>query len=328
MEHIDLKTTASRESDPSADRLILVTGATGYVGGLLVPLLLEAGYRVRCLVRDPVRLADRPWRDSVETVKGDVLQPDTLAPALSGVRTAYYLVHSLGAGSDFGERDMMAAQYFAAAAEDAGVGRIVYLGGLADASQDLSEHLRSRQVTGEMLRRASVPVTEFRASVVVGAGSLSFRIIRYLTERLPVMICPRWVYTRTQPIGVDDVLAYLVTALEVKESTGRIVEIGGADVIDYGGMMMIYAKVRGLRRWMLPVPVLTPRLSSYWVDLVTPIPAEIARPLIEGLRSESVVHDPIARQLFPRIVPKGYREAVTLALEETRTGEKGRHGGH
>ncbi len=294
--------------------LILVTGATGYIGGRLVPLLLERGYRVRCLVRDPVRLQGRPWQNDVEIVAADMLQPDSLAPAMQGVSAAYYLVHSLAGGSDFHERDLVAARNFAAAAQETGLKRIIFLGGLAEAATGLSEHLRSRQQTGDSLRSTGIPVTEFRAGVIVGSGSLSFEMIRYLTERVPVMVCPRWVYTRTQPIGIREVLEYLATALAVPESSGQIIEIGGADVVTYGEMMMIYAEVRGLKRWMVPVPVLTPRLSSYWVNLVTPIPAVIARPLIEGLRNESVVHDPSAQQLFPQIQPAGYRTTVERAM--------------
>lgn len=294
--------------------LILVTGSTGYIGGRLVPRLLEMGYRVRCLVRDPARLQGRPWQSAVEIVAGDVLQPDSLAPAMQGVQAAYYLVHSLGGGSDFHQRDLSAANHFGVAARTAGVERIIYLGGLAEASPALSEHLRSRQQTGDSLRSAGVPVTEFRAGVIVGSGSVSFEMIRYLTERVPVMICPRWVYTRTQPIGIREVLEYLMAALTVPESSGRTIEIGGLEVVTYSEMMTIYAEVRGLRRWMLPVPILTPRLSSYWVNLVTPIPAVIARPLIEGLRNENIVHDTSARQLFPHIQPVTYRTSVERAL--------------
>jgi uncharacterized protein YbjT (DUF2867 family) len=301
-------------SAPENPPLILVTGATGYIGGRLVPRLLEQGYRIRCLVRDASRLQGRSWQNAVEVVAGDVLQPDTLAPAMQGVQAAYYLVHSLGGGSGFHQRDLNAAGNFGAAARAARIERIIYLGGLAEASPALSEHLRSRQQTGDSLRSAGVPVTEFRAGVIVGSGSLSFEMIRYLTERVPVMICPRWVYTRTQPIGIREVLEYLTAALSVPESRGRIIEIGGAEIVTYGQMMTIYAEVRGLKRWMVPVPVLTPRLSSYWVNLVTPIPAVIARPLIEGLRSESVTHDQSARQLFPAIDPVGYRVSVERAL--------------
>jgi uncharacterized protein YbjT (DUF2867 family)/uncharacterized protein YndB with AHSA1/START domain len=222
------------------------------------------------------------------------------------------------AGAHFEERDIVAARNFTAAAGAAGVQRIIYLGGLADSSSHLSDHLRSRQQTGKTLREGSVPVTEFRAGVIVGSNSLSFEMIRYLTERVPVMICPRWVFTRTQPIGIRDVLDYLVGSLRVPASAGRIVEIGGSDVITYGEMMKIYADVRGLKRWLVPVPFLTPRLSSLWVNLVTPIPAAIARPLVEGLRNENVVTDPAARELFPDIVPAGYRQSVERALDQLK----------
>lgn len=294
--------------------LILVSGATGYIGGRLVPRLLELGYRVRCLVRDPARLEGRPWHTAVDIATGDVLKPATLSGVMDGVTAAYYLVHSLAAGADFHARDMNAATHFGQAAGRAGVDPVIYLGGLAGSSADLSEHLRSRQQSGDALRATGVAVTELRAGVIVGSGSLSFEMIRYLTERLPVMICPRWVSTRTQPIGIRDVIEYLAAALAVPESRGRIVEIGGATVVTYGDMMKIYAEVRGLRRWLISVPVLTPRLSSYWVNIVTPIPAVIARPLIEGLRNENIVHDASATALFPDIRPVGYRTAVERAL--------------
>jgi uncharacterized protein YbjT (DUF2867 family) len=316
----DLKPSESRLNQSNA-ALILVTGSTGYIGGRLVPRLLELGYRVRCLVRDPARLQGRPWHDQVEIFTGDVLQPDSLLAAMQGVQAAYYLVHSLAGGSDFHQRDMRAAAHFSSAAQAARVERILYLGGLAQESPELSEHLRSRQQTGAALRSASVPVTEFRAGVIVGSGSLSFEMIRYLTERVPVMITPRWVYTRTQPISINDVLSYLTAALVVPASSGRIIEIGGSEIVTYGEMMITYAEVRGLKRWMVPVPVLTPRLSSYWVNLVTPIPAVIARPLIEGLRNENIVHDPSARQLFPQIQPVSYRTAVEHALDNLKVSD-------
>jgi uncharacterized protein YbjT (DUF2867 family) len=258
--------------------LILVTGATGYIGGRLVPRLLEAGYRVRVLVRDKSRLQGRTWLEQVEVIQGDVLDPGSLPPAMQGADSAYYMVHSMSGSSDFDQRDIQAAQNFSRAAHQAGVGRILYLGGLGDPQSDLSKHLRSRQDTGKALREAGVPVTEFRAAIVVGSGSISFEMVRYLTERLPVMICPQWVFTKVQPISIRDILDYLVSALAVPDSTGKVIEIGGADVLTYGEMMLGYAEARGLKRRMLPVPVLTPRLSSYWVHIVTPIPAGIARP--------------------------------------------------
>ncbi|MCM2269647.1 MAG: SDR family oxidoreductase [Thermoanaerobaculia bacterium] len=304
-----------------ARRLALVTGATGYVGGRLVPRLLAAGFRVRVMARDPRRLAGRPWTGAVEIVAGDVLQPATLPAALADVDAAYYLIHSMGGHGDFPDRDRQAARAFGAAASAAGVAQIVYLGGLGEASSTLSEHLRSRQETGDALRAGGVPVTELRAAVIVGSGSLSFEMIRYLAERVPLMICPRWVYTRTQPIAIRDVLAYLIAALETPACRGEIVEIGGVDVVTYGEMMIGYARARGLRRWLVPVPVLTPRLSSLWVHLVTPIPAAIARPLVEGLRNEVVVRDGSARRLFPQIAPIGYDEAVRRALSKLEHGE-------
>lgn len=301
--------------------LVLVTGATGYIGGRLVPRLLQVGYRVRCLVRDPARLQGRPWLDQVEVVQGDVLRPETLGPALLGVAAAYYLVHSMAGGQGFHERDLLAARSFGAAVAGAGVGRIIYVGGLGDPDAELSPHLRSRQETGDALRESGVPVTEFRAGVIVGSGSISFELIRYLIERLPVVACPLWVYTCIQPIGIRNVLEYLIAALDTPESSGEIIEIGGADVLTYGDMMLGYARERGLKRRLLRVPILTPRLSAYWVHLVTPIPAAIAEPLIEGLRNEVVVRDDKARRLFPKIQPMDYRAAVALALTRLDSGE-------
>ena len=300
--------------------LILVTGATGYVGGRLVPRLLASGYRVRVLARDARRLQGRSWSAQVDIVQGDVLAPETLPAAMAGVWAAYYLIHSMSDSADFHQRDLVAARNFGQAARQAGVERIIYLGGLGDPSADLSRHLRSRLETGDALRESGVPVTEFRAAVIVGSGSISFEMIRYLTERLPAMICPRWVYTRTQPIAIRNVLDYLAAALATPASAGRIVEIGGAEVVTYADMMLGYAEVRGLRRWLVPVPVLTPRLSSYWVHVVTPIPAAIARPLIAGLHNEVIVRDHAAPSLFPDIQPMDYKTAVARALERLNAG--------
>jgi len=295
---------------------VLVTGATGYVGGRLVPQLLDAGYRVRVLARDPERLQDRPWYARVEIAQGDVLQAETLTSAMQGVDAAYYLVHSMSEFRDFRNRDLTAARNFGRAARDANVQRVIYLGGLGNPDEKLSKHLRSRQETGDALRESGIPVTEFRAAIIVGSGSVSFEIIRTMTERVPLMICPRWVYVRVQPIAIRDILDYLVTALRVPESAGRIIEIGGADAQKYGDMMLGYARARGLKRWLIPVPVLTPKLSAYWVHWMTPIPANIAHPLIEGLRNEVIVRDDAARKIFPNIQPLDFARALDDALAQ------------
>lgn len=299
---------------------VLVTGATGYVGGRLVPRLVAAGHDVACLARNPDRLAGRNW-GNVEVRRGDVLDRASLDAALSGIDVAYYLVHSMAEGErGFEERDRVAAKNFGDAACEAGVQRIIYLGGLGVDNKDLSSHLASRQHVGDILRSSGIPVTEFRAAVVVGSGSISFEMIRYLTERLPVMITPRWVTTRSQPIAIENVLNYLTDCLGLPDSVGRVFEIGGPDVLTYGDMMREYAAARHLRRFLIAVPVLTPRLSSYWVDLVTPIPASYSHPLIEGLRSEAIVNDRSARDVFKiELIP--FKEAVQRALERTRTGK-------
>jgi uncharacterized protein YbjT (DUF2867 family) len=299
---------------------ILVTGATGYIGGRLVPYLLKKGYALRVLVRDPERLKGRPWQNQVEIIKGDVLDPQSLTNAMDGIEAVYYLIHSMTGGEDFHKRDLMAARNFGMAAKNAAVKQIIYLGGLGDPQADLSEHLKSRQETGFVLGEAGVPVTEFRAAIIVGSGSISFEMVRNLTERLPVMICPRWVFTRVQPIGIEDVLAYLATALEVSESRGKVIEIGGSDVLTYGDMMTIYAEIRGLKRILIPVPVLSPSLSSHWVHWMTPVPASITRPLVEGLRNEVIVRDHLAKEIFPDIQPVDYRFAVKKALQVLEAG--------
>ncbi len=294
---------------------ILVTGATGYIGGRLVPALLAAGHTVRCFVRDPERIADR--FAGAEVAQGDVFDGASLRAALAGCDVAYYLIHSMSDDRrDFTRRDREGARLFGTVAAQAGVRRIVYLGGLGDdGRRTLSPHLRSRHEVGRELRAGGVPVTEFRAAIIVGSGSVSFEMMRYLTERLPLMIAPKWVRTRCQPIGVRDVVAYLVAALDQPASAGRIVEIGGADVMQYQEMMLRYAAVRGLKRRIVIVPYFSPRLSSRWIHLVTPIPASIAQPLVEGLFNEVVVRDGAAAALFPRIVPIGYDEAVRRALD-------------
>jgi uncharacterized protein YbjT (DUF2867 family) len=273
------------------------------------------------LVRDPDRLQGRLWVKQVEILQGDVFHPETLAPAMDKVAAAYYLIHSISGNHDFQERDLVAARNFGAMAKSAGVNRIIYLSGLGNPEADLSEHLKSRQDTGRELAKAGVPVTEFRAAIIVGSGSVSFEMVRYLTERLPVMICPRWVYTEVQPVAIRDVLAYLIAALDVPESVGRIIEIGGKDVLTYGDMMLVYAGVRGLKRVLIPVPVLSPRLFSHLAQWTTPVPASITRPLIEGLRSEVIIRDDSARRIFPDIHPLDYRTAVEKALERLDLGD-------
>jgi uncharacterized protein YbjT (DUF2867 family) len=292
---------------------ILITGATGYVGGQLLPRLLASGYEVTCMVRDASRFtADR---SGAHTVEADALHPGSLPSALQGIEVAYYLIHSMGGGSaGFEERDRRAAHNFAAAAKQTGVKRIIYMGGLTSETSTVSLHLKSRQETGKVLREFGPALTEFRAGIIVGNGSISFEIIRCLTERLPVMICPRWVMTRTQPIAIGDVLDYLVTALDVPESAGEIVEIGGASIETYRSMMLTYARIRGLKRWLLRVPILTPRLSSYWLNLVTPFPGAITRPLIEGLKTEVVCTSDNAAKLFPGIIPMRYAAAIEEAV--------------
>ncbi|CAM5669605.1 hypothetical protein SGLAM104S_01153 [Streptomyces glaucescens] len=273
----------------------LVTGATGYIGGRLVPELLTAGYRVRCLARSPGKLRDHPWADDAEIVRGDVTDDASTGAALRDVDVAYYLVHALGTGKDFEETDRRAATVFARQARAAGVRRIVYLGGLTPAGvpeRDLSPHLRSRAEVGRVLLASGVPTAVLRAAVILGSGSASFEMLRYLTERLPVMVTPSWVHTRIQPVAVRDVLRALVGSAGMPAEVNRTFDIGGPEVLTYRDMMLRYARVAGLpRRLMLPVPLLTPSLSSHWVGLVTPVPASIARPLAESLRHEVVCHE-------------------------------------
>ncbi len=299
---------------------ILVTGATGYIGGRLVPELLSRGHVVRCLTRSPKNLVGR-FR-GVTIFPGDALDaPHTLAAAFAGVDVAYYLIHSMESrGTDFATRDRDAARNFATAAKAAGVKRIIYLGGLGEARAGLSAHLRSRQEVGDVLRAHGPRITEFRAAIIIGSGSASFEMIRYLTERLPVMVAPKWVSTRCQPIAVDDVLAYLLAALERPRTAGRTYDIGGADVLSYRDLIHAYARVRGLKRLIVNVPYFTPRLSSYWVHLVTPVPAGIARPLIDGLRSEVIVGDGAALRDFD-IRPFSCETAIRRALDRYGSGD-------
>ena len=290
--------------------MILLTGATGYVGGRLLPVLESRNESVRCLARNPEFLRSRSGAGT-EIVPGDVLEPASLDAAFRGVQTAYYLVHSMASGRQYAEDDRRGALAFAAAAGKAGVERIIYLGGLGH-GKELSPHLASRQEVGEILRRSGVPTLEFRASIVIGSGSLSFEVVRALVEKLPVMVTPRWVHTRTQPIGIEDLVSYLVEGLD-HPAVNAIYEIGGPDRVSYNDLMREYARIRGLRRCMIPVPVLTPRLSSLWLTLVTPVHARVGRELVAGLRNETVVRDDRARQVF-RVRPRAVRAALQRAL--------------
>jgi uncharacterized protein YbjT (DUF2867 family) len=295
-------------------KLILVTGATGYVGGRLVPRLLDAGYRVRCLVRDPSRLQGRPWLKRVEVIRGDALVPDTLKEAMKGVAVAYYLIHGRQGGQISANRDLEVARNFADAAGEAGIERIIYLGELVDPTTNLSPYLRARHETGYILRYSSVPVTEFRAGMIVGSGSALFEMIRYLTEREPALVCPAWFFSLAQPIAIRDVLSYLIEALKVPESNGKLIEIGGPTRLTYADMLLGYAKERGLKRVLIRTPFYAPRLSAYWVHMVTPIHWRVVLPLIEGLRARLIVRDEAARKLFPQIKPLDFQTAVHLAL--------------
>ncbi|GAA1101930.1 SDR family oxidoreductase [Nocardiopsis composta] len=300
-------------------RLALVTGATGYIGGRLVPELLDAGWRVRCLARSPEKLRDHPWRNRAEVVRGDLGDPATLPPALEGVHTAYYLVHSMGAAKDFADADARAARAFAAAAAGAGVRRIVYLGGIAPERGRPSPHMASRREVGRILLDGEVPAVVLQAAVILGSGSASFEMLRYLTERLPVMVAPRWVRTRVQPIAVRDVLRLLVKAADLPEGADRAFDVGGPDVLGYADMIHRFARAAGIgRRLIVPVPVLTPRLSGLWVGLVTPVPGAVARPLVESLRHEAVCREDDLAELLGDHRRLGVDEALRLALRRIR----------
>lgn len=302
---------------PPARRTVVVTGATGYIGGRLVPRLLAAGCRVVCLVREPRKLDARPWRHHPEVTvqKVDLTDPHAVATAMRGAAAAYYLVHSMIAqGRDYRQLDLTLAKTFAEAAAAAGVGRIVYLGGLGEMGRDLSEHLTSRREVEHALASTGVPVTVFRAAMIIGSGSASFEILRYLVEHLPAMVTPRWVATESQPIAVRNVLHYLVACLDVPATVGATLDIGGPEVLSYRDLMRVMAQARGLRpRLVVPVPVLTPRLSSLWIHLITPVPHTIARPLAEGLRNRTVCRDSRAAELMPQPLLT-MREAIQAAL--------------
>jgi uncharacterized protein YbjT (DUF2867 family)/tryptophan-rich sensory protein len=291
---------------------VLLTGASGYVGGRLLRLLLDRRIPVRCLARRPEFLSPR-IPGGVEVVQGDVLDRASLDAAMEGIATAYYFVHSMGAAEDFEEADRRGARNFAEAAHAAGVRRIIYLGGLGDEEERLSPHLRSRHEVGRLLRSTGVQVLEFRASIVIGSGSLSFEMIRALVEKLPVMITPRWVAVPAQPIAVDDLLYYLIAALDLPGTESRVYEVGGADQVSYGDLMREYARQRGLRRFLIRAPVLSPRLSSLWLGLVTPLYARIGRKLVDSIRHPTLVRDERALADFA-IRPMGCREAIAAAL--------------
>lgn len=292
--------------------LILLTGATGYIGGRLLAALEEKGMRVRCIVRDPGKLIHRVAHGT-EVVQGDVFDSSSLGAAMEDVHTAYYFVHSLAGGADYARRDRQAALNFSDTARACRVKRIIYLGGLGS-GEGLSTHLSSRQEVGRILRESGVGTIEFRASIILGSGSLSYELIKALVERLPVMITPRWVRTPAQPIAIRDVIDYLVQALDVDPRDCPVFEIGGADVVSYLGIMRQYASRRGVKRIFIPVPVLTPWLSSLWLALVTPLYARVGRQLIEGVRNETTVHDTSARDRFA-VKPMGVAEAIDRAMK-------------
>ena len=295
-------------------RLILVTGVTGYVGGRLVPKLLDAGYRVRCIVRDPERIRDFPWAKRVEVFACDMSHKERAVEVMQGVDTAYYLIHGRQGGRYAAHRDLDVARVFAESADEAGVKRIIYLGELVDPAGNLSPYLRSRHETGYLLRQGGVPVTEFRAGMIVGSGSALFEMVRYLTEREPLLVCPAWFFSQAQPIAIRDVLSYLVAALETPESVGRMIEIGGPTRLTYADMLLAYAHERGLKRRLIRTPIYAPLLSAYWVHMITPIHWRVVLPLIEGLHASLIVRDETARRLFPHIQPIDLATAVHLAL--------------
>jgi uncharacterized protein YbjT (DUF2867 family) len=303
---------------PSNSPLILVTGATGYIASRLIPRLLDLGYRVRALARDPRRLSARSWFDKIEVIQADVTTPSTLAQALEGVDTAYYLIHNMSRGYGYTTLELDAARNFAkAAAAQAGVKHIIYLGGLADPEQHIAPHMRSRIETGKVLRQGKVPVTEFRAGVIAGSGSISFEMIRFMTELLPIVPGPLWMKNKSQPIAIQNIIDYLVAALENKSGQGQVFEIGGPDIMSYKDSMLRYARIRGLSRRMLMLPGIPVWFMAFGVDLMTPVPYPIAHALIGGLSADSVVKYPEALSIFPEVQLIDFDTATRDALEKT-----------
>jgi uncharacterized protein YbjT (DUF2867 family) len=304
---------------------VLLTGATGFVGGRLLHALTGHGMNVRCLVRSPEKLRGSLFaEEEIEVARGDLLEEDTLDSALEGIEVAYYLVHSMGGrtigeNKIFAERDRVAAKNFIRAADKAGVRRVVYLGGLGETGDQLSKHLASRQEVGEILSSGRAQATELRAPNIMGAGGAPFEMLRYLVERLPVMVCPRWIETRCQPIDIRDMVNYLLGCLREPATAGLSLDVGGPDIVTYRKMMEIYAKVRGLKRLIITVPVLTPQLSTYWVNLVTPVPSGVVNPLVEGLRNEVICRENRIRELIP-IKLTTLEESICIALQEVERG--------
>ncbi len=304
---------------------ILLTGATGFVGGRLLHALTGHGFQVRCLVRSPEKLRRQLFpEEEVEIVAGDLLQPETLDKTLDGIEVAYYMVHSMGGrtigeNKVFAERDRIAAEHFVRAADKAGVSRVIYLGGLGETGDQLSKHLASRQEVAQILSSGRAQTTELRAPNIMGAGGAPFEMLRYLVERLPVMVCPRWIETRCQPIDIRDMVHYLLGCLREPATAGLSLDVGGPDIVTYRKMMEIYAKVRGMKRLIITVPVLTPRLSTYWVNLVTPVPSGVVNPLVEGLKNEVICRENRIRELIP-IDLMALEQSICIALQEVEAG--------
>jgi len=298
------------------NQLILVSGATGYIASRLIPRLLEAGYRVRCLARSPQKLRHRAWFSQVEVVAGDVTRPASLSAAMQGVSTAYYLIHSMAAGHGYQRIDLESARNFAGAAKKAGVEHIIYVGGLADPREKLALHLLSRIESGVALREAGVPVTEFRAGVIAGPGSVSFEMIRFIAEQFPLMIGPDWLRHRSQPIATSDIIEYLLAAQVTPECRGEIVELGCEKSRSYIEVMEEFARIRGLKRKTLLLPFIPPLVMAFLIDKLTPVEFSYALPLVEGLQNDSLVLEPTARRLFPSIEPLDYAEAVRQSLAD------------